>query len=71
MLEALQGKISGNTVIVDEEDIRPFDGRTVTIIINEPSVKKVAQDKSKFFSAVGKIGIDRDAVDRLRMASMI
>ncbi len=71
MLSAVQGVIKGNAVVVDEDEIRPFDGRTVTIIINERASGKSRQDKSKFFSAVGKINIDGDAVDRLRMASMI
>ncbi len=71
MLAAVQGMIQGNSVIVDAEEIKPFDGRSVTVIINETPKKKSAQDKSKFFAAVGKINIDKNAVDELRSASMI
>lgn len=34
MLAALQGTIQDNAIISDE--LRPFSGRVVTIIINEP-----------------------------------
>lgn len=71
MLAAVQGMIQGNSVLVDADEIKPFDGRSVTVIINETPGKKNAQDKSKFFAAVGKINIDKNAVDELRSASMI
>ena len=34
MLTAVQGTIQDNTIVSDE--LRPFSGRVVTIIINEP-----------------------------------
>ena len=71
MLAAVQGMIQGNSVLVDADEIKPFDGRSVTVIINETPGKKNAQVKSKFFAAVGKINIDKNAVDELRSASMI
>ena len=71
MLTAVQGVIQGNTILVRNDDISPFDGRTVTIIINESEGTKSRQDKTKFFDAVGKIDIDCKAVDELRQASMI
>ena len=72
MLTAVQGIIQGNTVLVDDvSEIKPFDGRTVTIIINDSPQKKSKQDKSKFFAAAGKINIDKDAVNELRSAYMI
>ena len=74
MLAAVQGVIRDNTILVRNDDISPFNGRMVTIIINEinegVSVKS-NQDKTKFFDAVGKIDIDAGAVDELRRASMI
>ena len=73
MLTALQGEIKDNAVLVDKNEIMPFNGRTVTIIINEETNtnQKSKQDKKKFFDAVGKINIDQDAVNSLRTASMI
>ena len=71
MLAAVQGMIKGNAVQVDPNELKPFDGKAVTIIINEYPEIKSRQDKSKFFSAVGKIDIDKKAVDELRASSMI
>ncbi len=71
MLAAVQGVIRNNLVQVQNEDISPYNGRIVTIIINEEIAEPRKQDKSKFFDAVGKIDIDGDAVNELRNASMI
>ena len=71
MLTAVQGVIQNNSILVNNDDISQFNGRTVTIIINESNEKRSKQDKSKFFDAVGKIDIDGVAVDELRRASMI
>lgn len=71
MLAAVQGVIQNNAILVHHDDISPFNGRTVTIIINESEPTKSKQDKTKFFDAVGKIDIDCGAVDELRQASMI
>ena len=71
MLAAVQGIIQNNSILVRNDDISQFNGRTVTVIINEKVETKSKQDKSKFFDAVGKIEIDGDAVDELRRASMI
>ncbi len=71
MLAAVQGMIQGDMVLVDNAAIKPYNGRTVTVIINDDPVVGSKQDKSKFFSAVGKINIDRDSVNELRAASMI
>jgi hypothetical protein len=73
MLTALQGEIKDNAVLVDKNEIMPFNGRTVTIIINEETNtnEKSKQDKKKCFDAVGKINKDQDAVNSLRTASMI
>ena len=71
MLAAVQGMIKGNSVLVDANEIKPFDGKSVTVIINEYPETKSKQDKSKFFSAVGQIDLNKAAVDELRTASMI
>ncbi len=72
MLAAVQGIIQNNMIMIDSNELRPFNGRTVTVIINEEqNTSKSRQDKSKFFEAVGKIDIDADAVKDLRSASMI
>ena len=71
MLAAVQGVIRNNLVLVQNEDISPYNGRVVTIIINEEIAEPGKQDKSRFFDAVGKIDIDGDAVNELRNASMI
>ena len=71
MLTAIQGIIQNNSIIVQDDDISVFNGRTVTIIINDSVNNQSKQDKSAFFDAIGKIDIDKDAVDELRRASMI
>lgn len=71
MLAAVQGVIRNNLILVQNEDISPYDGRVVTIIINEEMAESGGQDKSKFFDAVGKIDVDGDAVNELRETSMI
>ncbi len=70
MLTAIQGVIQNNAILV-HDDVRPYDGRMVTVIINDELKQTSSQDKSKFFEAVGKIDIDQNAVDDLRSASMI
>ncbi len=52
MLEALQGQIKGNSIILND-DLLPFDGRTVTIIINEP-IKFVKPQHAYKANANGK-----------------
>lgn len=49
MLAAVQGVIRNNTVQVQNEDISPYNGRVVTIIINEEIAEPSKQDKSRFF----------------------
>ena len=72
MLAAVQGKIENDQIITDIKEIRPYNGRYVTIIINDTfNEHSEKQDKTKFFSAVGKIHLDRNAVNDLRLASMI
>ena len=71
MLAAVQGVIRNNLIQVNKEDISQYNGRIVTIIINEEIAEPGKQDKSKFFDAVGKIDVDGDAVEELRNASMI
>ena len=72
MLAAVQGIIQNDMVLVDGNELKGFNGRSLTIIINDSfSTPDSRQDKSKFFDAVGKIKLDRNAVDELRAASMI
>ncbi len=72
MLTAVQGIIKNDVVVIDRDTLRQFNGRTVTVIINEDlNSSGSKQDKSKFFDAVGKIKLDRNAVDELRAESMI
>ncbi len=72
MLTAVQGVIQNDRIQIDSNELKAFNGRTVTVIINDiikPAGSK--QDKTKFFDAVGKVDIDKGAVDELRAASMI
>ena len=72
MLAAVQGIIQNDKIQIDSNQLKPYNGRPVTIIINEsfrPAGSK--QDKTKFFNAVGKINLDSNAVNELRVASMI
>jgi len=72
MLAAVQGIIRDNMIHIDKNELKPFNGRTVTVIINEDTASKPSkQDKTKFFAAVGKIDIDSSAANELRTASMI
>jgi len=71
MLAAVQGVVKDNAVLVQNDDLSRYNGRTVTIIINESSNERTKQDMSKFFDAVGKLDLDSGAVDELRRASMI
>ena len=71
MLTAVQGIVKDNAIFVENDDLSPYNGRTVTVIINENNTSSSKQDKSKFYDAVGKIDIDGNAVDELRNASMI
>ena len=71
MLAAVQGVIQNNAILVRGDDISPFNGRTVTVIINESEKSQSKQDKTKFFDVVGKIDVDSGAVDELRRTSMI
>lgn len=72
MLAAVQGMIQNDMVLVDENELKGFNGRPVTVIINDSfTTPDSKQDKSKFFDAVGKIKLNRTAVDELRAASMI
>ena len=71
MLAAVQGVIQNNAILVRGDDISPFNGRTVTVIINESEKNQSKQDKTKFFDVVGKIDVDSGAVDELRRTSMI
>ncbi|MBR1635224.1 MAG: hypothetical protein IJ682_09215 [Lachnospiraceae bacterium] len=49
MLAALQGRIQGNSIVSD--DLRPFSGRTVTIIINEPTKElSVADQRTEYLA---------------------
>ena len=70
MLTAVQGVIQDNSILIND-DIRPYNGRIVTVIINEDISADTKQDKQAFFGAVGKIDIDKDAVKELRASSMI
>ncbi len=72
MLAAVQGMIQNDMILVDGDELKGFNGRSVTIIINDSFASLDSkQDKTKFFDAVGKIKLDRNAVDELRAASMI
>ena len=71
MLAAVQGVIRNNSVVVQDDDISLFNGRMVTIIINEGTSERSRQDKSSFFDSVGKIDIDGEAVNRLREVSIV
>ena len=71
MLSVVHGIIQNGTILVQDTDISPFNGRTVTVIINESEKTQSKQDKTKFFDAVGNIDIDGSAVDELRRASMM
>lgn len=71
MLAAVQGIVKDNAIFIENDDLSPYNGRTVTVIINENNTAPSKQDKSKFYDAVGKIDIDGDAVDELRNKSMI
>ena len=44
MLTAFQGQIQGNSIVLD--DLRQFNGRTVTIIVNEP-IKDEHREESR------------------------
>ena len=72
MLAAVQGIIENDSIQIDSNELKPFNGRTVTVIIND-AIKPInsKQDKTKFFNAVGKINLDRNDVDKLRATSMI
>ena len=63
MLTAVQGIVKDNTIFVENDDLSPYNGRTVTVIINENNTTSNKQNKSKFYEAVGKIDIDGNAVD--------
>ena len=72
MLAAVQGIIQNDKIQIDSNQLKPYNGRSVTIIINEnvrPAESK--PDKTKFFNAVGKINLDSNALNELRAASMI
>ena len=71
MLAAVSGVIKDGAIIASKDDILPYNGKNVTIIINEEFAPEEQQDKSDFFGAVGKISIDKNAVEELRNASMI
>ncbi len=72
MLAAVQGMIQDDMILVDGNELKGYNGRPVTVIINDNFTSSDGkQDKSKFFDAVGKIKLDRNAVDELRTASMI
>lgn len=71
MLAAVQGVVKDNSIFIENDDLSPYNGKTVTVIINENSEPSGKQDKRKFFDAVGKIDIDSDSVEELRRASMI
>ena len=71
MLVAVPGIIKDNEIITSRDDIVPYNGRSVTIIINEEYSEDESQDKQVFFDAIGTIDIDKNAVDELRNASMI
>ena len=72
MLAAVQGIIQDDMIQIDNDQLKPYNGRPVTVIINE-NFKAAGdkQDKTKFFNAVGKINLDSNAVNELRAASMI
>lgn len=36
MLTAIQGQVKDNAILLDPDTLRPFNGRLVTIIINDP-----------------------------------
>ncbi len=40
MLTAVRGKIQGNTVVVENEDLRPYDGTEVVVTLLEHPVSK-------------------------------
>ena len=72
MLAAVQGVIENDMIRIDGNVLKPFNGRSVTIIINENFNKSGSkQDKTAFFNAVGKIQLDRNVVDEYRSSSMI
>ena len=72
MLAAVQGVIQNNMILIDGNELKPYNGRTVTVIINENmNTSGSRQDKSKFFNAVGRISLDSNAVNELRAASMV
>lgn len=71
MLAEVSGVIKDDVIIASKDDILPYNGRNVTIIINEEFASEEKQDKSDFFDAVGKINIDKNAVEELRNTSMI
>ena len=50
MLAAVQGVVKGNTVYSTDNDLKQFDGRTVTIIINE--IKHDMSDKQSFLNLI-------------------
>ena len=69
MLAAVQGIIQNDMILIDRNELKPYNGRPVTVIINEnfkPEESK--QDKTKFFNAVGRINLDSNTVNELRAA---
>ena len=47
MLPAFQGQVQNDTILLNPEDIRPFNGRIVTVIVNDPIIEKNEKVASK------------------------
>ena len=76
MLAAVQGVVKGNAVYSTDNDLKQFDGRTVTIIINE--MKQDLSDKRSFLNLIESdalvvpTGLDADKyIEELRQNDRI
>ncbi|MGN0363428.1 MAG: hypothetical protein ACI4ET_11375 [Bilifractor sp.] len=78
---AIEGKVKDNKIVIDN-DISAYNGNTVIItILNGKSLSKyvdqneesVAMDRQRAFieQTAGKVHVDENAINELRMRSMI
>lgn len=66
MLTAVRGKIQGNTVIVENEDLRPYEGTEVVITLLETPSSQIAKKAIDWdsFSIPSERGKDVDGYMR-------
>lgn len=66
MLTAVRGKIQGNTVVVENEDLRPYEGAEVVITLLETPISQKAKKTIDWdsFSIPSERGKDVDGYMR-------